>query len=171
MHSFPRMQFDADAYVKSVQDGPCFVCAVATGKTGDHEVFHDDGRTIAFLNKYPTLPGYSLVCPKRHAEDLADDLTEAEYLAVQSVVRSVARAMKRVVPTERVYVMSLGSMSGNSHIHWHVAPLPPGVPYEQQQFHAVMTETSGVLDVDSDTRTRLAARLRESIEADRLGRQ
>ena len=26
----------------------------------------------------------------------------------------------------------------NAHVHWHVAPLPPGVPYEQQQFRAVM---------------------------------
>jgi diadenosine tetraphosphate (Ap4A) HIT family hydrolase len=43
-------------------------------------------------------------------------------------VHTVALAINHVVPTERTYVLSMGSMQGNSHIHWHVAPLPPGVP-------------------------------------------
>jgi diadenosine tetraphosphate (Ap4A) HIT family hydrolase len=28
-------------------------------------------------------------------------------------------------------------MQGVAHVHWHIAPLPPGVPFEQQQFAAV----------------------------------
>jgi diadenosine tetraphosphate (Ap4A) HIT family hydrolase len=41
------------------------------------------------------------------------------------------------VPTERLYVFSFGSNQGVAHVHWHLAPLPPGVPFEQQQFAAV----------------------------------
>lgn len=164
MTEFSRKTVDVVAYAASRKNAPCFVCAIIAGDPGhDHEIFYDDGDTFAFLNRYPTLLGYSLVCLKRHVEDLCEDLSPDEYLATQAVVHKVARALKRVVPTERVYVMSLGSMSGNRHIHWHVAPLPPGVPYEQQQFHALMMETNGVLDMDAASRADLAERLRAEL--------
>lgn len=41
-------------------------------------------------------------------------------------VYRVARAVEQVVPSERTYVLSLGSQQGNAHVHWHIAPLPPG---------------------------------------------
>jgi len=54
------------------------------------------------------------------------------FRQVTDVVHEVAEALKKTLPTERVYLMSLGSHQGNAHVHWHVAPLPPGVPYERQ---------------------------------------
>ena len=54
-----------------------------------------------------------------------------EFLRFQGVVHAVARATTETVPTERMYSMSLGSRQGNAHLHWHVAPLPPGVPYDE----------------------------------------
>ena len=51
-----------------------------------------------------------------------------------------ARAVAAVVPTGRMYSLSLGSQQGNAHLHWHVAPLPPGVPYREQQFRALTAE-------------------------------
>jgi diadenosine tetraphosphate (Ap4A) HIT family hydrolase len=32
-----------------------------------------------------------------------------------------------------MYIFTFGSNEGNPHVHWHVVPLPPGVPYEDQQ--------------------------------------
>jgi len=61
-----------------------------------------------------------------------------------------------------VYLLSLGSHQGNTHVHWHVAPLPPGVPYEQQQFHAVMAE-NGTLEVTREEQAALAARVRSAL--------
>ena len=72
--------------------------------------------------------------PRRHVEDVVRDLSTEEYLALQAVVQRVARALNEVVPTERTYILSLGSMQENAHVHWHIAPLPPGVPYQQQRF-------------------------------------
>jgi hypothetical protein len=43
-----------------------------------------------------------------------------------------------------------------------VAPLPPGVPYERQQFRALMAE-HGVLDVPPTRQAVLAARLRAEL--------
>jgi hypothetical protein len=65
-------------------------------------------------------------------EGLVEDLDIEEYLRLQRVVCRVATALRHVVPTEPVYVLSLGSQQGNAHVRWHVAPLPPGVPYEEE---------------------------------------
>lgn len=54
------------------------------------------------------------------------ELEEHDHLALQAVVHRVARAVAAAVPTERMYALSLGSAQGNAHLHWHVAPLPPG---------------------------------------------
>ena len=69
-----------------------------------------------------------------------------------------------MVPTERLYVLSLGSMQGNAHVHWHVAALPPGVPYAEQQYAALMAE-HGWSRSDADTVAALAAAIRAALAA------
>ncbi|WP_412739946.1 hypothetical protein [Krasilnikovia sp. MM14-A1259] len=86
-----------------------------------------------------------------------------EFLRFQSVAHAVARAIAATVPTERMYSMSLGSQQGNAHLHWHLAPLPPGVPYHQQQFHAVMGE-NGILAADDDAQAALAREIRSHVQ-------
>jgi hypothetical protein len=46
--------------------------------------------------------------------------------------------------------------------HEHVAPLPPDVPYREQQFHALMAE-NGVLPWTLEQAIELAARLRSAV--------
>ena len=103
----------------------------------------------------PSLP------PRAHVVDVTGDY--AVFRRVTDVVHDVAEALKAVLPTERVYLLSLGSHQGNAHVHWHVAPLPPGVPYERQQFHAVMAE-NGVLDVTREEQATLAGRIRSALQ-------
>jgi histidine triad (HIT) family protein len=69
-----------------------------------------------------------------------------------------------VLECERTYPYSLGSQRGNTHLHSHIAGLPPGVPYRRQQFHAPMTE-NGVLSVPPDEAAGLAVRLRVAVVA------
>jgi histidine triad (HIT) family protein len=140
-----RQPFDLADYTRDLATRPCFICELVSGNPAyRHHVIHEDDETIIFLSKYPTLRGYALVCPKAHREDLAEDLSREEYLSLQAKVHRLARALKRVFDGERVYVLSLGSQQGNRHLHFHVVPLPKGVPYEEQQYHALMAE-HGVL--------------------------
>jgi diadenosine tetraphosphate (Ap4A) HIT family hydrolase len=156
-----RTPIDLDAYVRRTRTGPCFICALQRGEPGyEHDVILDDGEHIAFLSRYPTMPGYVLVSPKRHIEHVVRDLDLDAYLRLQTVVHRVARAVESVIAPERTYLLSLGSQQGNSHVHWHIAPLPAGTPYEQQQFHALMTE-NGVVDQSSG----LGANLRAALAA------
>ena len=85
-----------------------------------------------------------------------------QFLALQRVVYRVAAAVATSVPTERMYSLSLGSQQGTAHPHWHIAPLPPGVPYHQQQFRALMAE-NGVLDVTERTQAALARAIRSHL--------
>jgi diadenosine tetraphosphate (Ap4A) HIT family hydrolase len=92
-------------------------------------------------------------------EDVVADFDKGAYLRLQSLVYRVGRAVSSVLPTERLYVLSLGSKQGNAHVHWHIAPLPPGVPYEKQQFRALMQEEDGYLVVPPEEAQLLAARI------------
>ncbi|HET9895853.1 MAG TPA: HIT family protein [Streptosporangiaceae bacterium] len=151
------MGFDLASYVRRSREGPCFICAILAGHPGyQHHVVYQDADTIAFLAHPGTLLGHCLVAPKRHAESWLTDLTEAEFLELQRLVRRIGKAIAATVPTERMYSLSLGSQQGNAHLHWHLAPLPPGVPYEKQQFYALMAE-NGVLSLDDAERAALAA--------------
>jgi diadenosine tetraphosphate (Ap4A) HIT family hydrolase len=151
-----RLPFDLGAYTERVRSTPCFICEFLGGNPAfAHHIIAEDDDAVIFLSKYPTLRGYALVCPKAHREDLADDLTRHEYLGLQERVHRLAQAMKRVFDAERIYVLSLGSQQGNRHLHFHVAPLPKGVPYQEQQFHAVMAE-NGVLQIPDSEMAELA---------------
>ena len=154
-----RQPFDLEGLVARSRHGPCFICELLKRNPDHaHHVIAEDEEHILFLSKYPTQFGYALVCPKRHVEDLALELSSEAYVALQARVHRLSRAMKRVLPVERVYVLSLGSQQGNSHLHFHVVPLSPGVPYEKQQYHALMAE-HGVLDIPAETMADLAGRL------------
>ena len=157
-----RMDFDLDAYTRRTREGACFICQFLAGHPDyfHHTIARDD-EAVIFLSKYPTLPGYALVSPVAHQEDLAGELTRAQYLALQGRVHRLSQALKQVFDAERIYVLSLGSQQGNRHLHWHVVPLPRGVPYEMQQYHALMAE-NGVLDIPADEMADMAARIAQA---------
>ncbi|MGN6676355.1 MAG: HIT family protein [Streptosporangiaceae bacterium] len=158
-----KVPFDVAAYERRTREGPCFVCAIlARHPDYSHHDIYEDAATIGFLVRYPTLLGHCLVAPKQHVEDWVADLGEEQFLAFQRIVHRVARAVAASVPTERMYSLSLGSQQGNTHVHWHIAPLPPGVPYRQQQLHALMAE-NGVLDVDDASQASLAQAIRSHL--------
>jgi diadenosine tetraphosphate (Ap4A) HIT family hydrolase len=155
-----RQALDVAAYAERIRTQPCFICALVSGDPAfaHHLVFEDDF-AIAFLNRYPVLPGYVLVCPKAHLEQVTGDFSLPDYLRLQQLVYRVSEALRRVLEVERIYVMSLGSQQGNRHVHWHVAALPPGVPPEQQQFAALDIERAGYLAMDAAEMAQLAAKI------------
>lgn len=155
--------FDMAAYVARITTGPCFICQIVAGNPAHpHHILYEDKQAIAFLNAYPPLYGYVLVAPRQHREQVTGDFSQAEYLQLQAVIYRVTEAVRRVVPAERVYLLSLGSQQGNSHVHWHIAPLPPGVPFHQQQLAALQVEDS-ILDLSEADMSALAAQIRAAL--------
>jgi len=158
-----RQSFDLQSYLRDIQMRPCFICEMVAGNPAyAHEIIYEDDVAIAFLNKYPPLYGYVLVAPREHREQVTGNFSSEEYLTLQQVIYHVAEAVRRVVQPERVYILSLGSQQGNKHVHWHIAPLPFGVPFEQQQLEALRMK-DGILQLDSEEMSALAAQLREAL--------
>ena len=152
--------FDMAAYVARITAGPCFICEIAASNPDyPHHIIHADEQAIVFLNAYPPLYGYVLVAPRQHREQVTGDFTLPAYLQLQTVIYQVTEAVRRVVPAERVYLLSLGSQQGNSHVHWHIAPLPPGVPLHEQQLAALQVKDR-ILDLSEADMSDLAARIR-----------
>jgi diadenosine tetraphosphate (Ap4A) HIT family hydrolase len=160
--AYRRVPFDLPSYERLTRDdarqGRCFICSIVAGERDDHFVISRDELCVAFLAKWPTLLGYALLAPIEHRTQIVGEFTEDEYVEMQRRVHRLGRAVSTAVPTERLYVVALGSNSANAHVHWHVAPLPPDVPYHQQQYAALMHE-NGFLDVPASDQAALAQRI------------
>jgi diadenosine tetraphosphate (Ap4A) HIT family hydrolase len=160
-----RKSFDLDAYIERIQNGPCFICEIIAGRLGGNHVIYQDDEFIAFLNKFPTLYGYALVAPVSHKEQVTGDFSVEEYLSLQRAIYRVAEAVRHTVETERLYILSLGSQQGNRHVHWHIAPLPYGVPFKEQQLEALRAD-QGILEISDGMMAELAVHIRENMHLD-----
>ena len=156
-----RRTIDWEALRREVGDR-CFICELLAGNPEfRHHVVYEDGHSVAFLQRFQTLYGYVIVAPREHREQVTGDFRLDEYLALQAVVYRVGEAVRRAVPTERLYLLSLGSQDGNNHVHWHLAPLPPGVPVEEQQLAALDTDEG--LDLGEGDLQELAGRIKAAL--------
>ena len=137
-----------EAYLKEVAAG-CFICRLLDGDPTlpTHRVVWRDETAIAFLNRFPTVYGYTLVAPVAHHEQVTGDFSLYDYLALQRIVYAVAEALRTALKPERVYILSLGSQQANAHVHWHIVPCPPGVPFDEQQLVLLDAEKRGVLQL------------------------
>ncbi len=152
-------QYDA------VSRSACFVCRIVEGRplVPNPRIVFEDDRVIAFLNQFPSQEGYTLACPKRHVERFETDLSDEEWRHLQDVVRRVARAVSDATGAIRMYLASLGSPERNPHLHIHVCPCPPGTPFEQQQFAAMMWRDGHYLLLSDERLDELAAAIRANL--------
>jgi len=158
-----RKPFDEDEYIERIQNSPCFICEMAAGRLNGNQIVYQDDSIIVFLNKYPVLYGYVLVAPVHHKEQVTGDFTVDEYLKLQRAIYQTAEAVRKTVEAERVYILSLGSQQGNRHVHWHIAPLPYGIPFKEQQLEALMAK-NGILQIPEAEMADLAQRIRLNLE-------
>lgn len=159
---YERYQLDMDAYNKRSQTGPCFICEIVAKNPqySTHIGFEDD-KLIAFLDKYPRMYGWILVAPKEHREQAISDFVMEGFIYIQTMIYRIAKAVQEELGAERIYILSLGSNQGNSHAHWHIVPLPPGVPYQEQQIGIFKI---GILKILEEEQYSFAALIRGKIE-------
>jgi ATP adenylyltransferase len=161
--AYPRIPVDIEAYKHASLNSPCFICRMVSGELVERTpIIYEDEQAIVFFAKHQPLYGYIIVAPRQHREQVTSDFSSEEYLALQGLIYRVAEALRQEVPAERLYILSLGSQQGNRHVHWHIAALPPGIPYDEQQLEALKFE-KGVLDIPVDEMAALAIRIRERL--------
>lgn len=87
---------------------------IIKGETPSHTIYEDD-TTLAFLDIYPSMPGHTLVIPKRQVETVWD-LEDVEYAALMATVNKVARHLREHLPQGRVGVKIVGIDVPHAHV-------------------------------------------------------
>ncbi|GGG14906.1 hydrolase [Dokdonia pacifica] len=83
-------------------------------------IVHEDDRHIAILDINPNTKGHTLCIPKEEVDRIFD-LSEEAYLDLMAFSRTVAIALEKAVPCERIGVSVIGLEV--PHVHVHLLPL------------------------------------------------
>jgi histidine triad (HIT) family protein len=70
----------------------------------------------AFLDIFPLTRGHVLVVPKKEV-DLIWDLEAVDYQELMSFSKTIAKAIKKSIPCERVAMTSIGLEVPHAHVH------------------------------------------------------
>lgn len=76
----------------------------------------EDEFSYAFMDIFPLRAGHVLVVPKEEV-DLIFDLNEESMNALMKMTSRIAKAMKKVIPCERIGLSILGLEVPHAHIH------------------------------------------------------
>jgi histidine triad (HIT) family protein len=120
----------------------CPYCDTLSGAANGPPRFLDDGGFVGFMGRYqPTGPGYALVVPRAHVENLhhlAADQLEPMLRVVQQVSMAIVSAFSVTGTT----IMQNNGPPGQrvEHLHFHVVPRNPGDGYPTESTSEVPLE-------------------------------
>ncbi len=87
---------------------------IIQGEIPSYKIYEDD-RTYAFLDIAPEAPGHTLIVPKVEVDKIYD-LDDADYAAVMSTVKKLARHYEDVLG-ERMMIKVVGVDVPHAHVH------------------------------------------------------
>jgi histidine triad (HIT) family protein len=98
----------------------CIFCKIANGELGTELVYEDD-LVAAFKDMNPQAPVHVLVVPKRHYENIIDDVPAEVLKAMADAVKVIAEKEGIAESGFRV-IMNTGDAAGQTvhHLHMHV---------------------------------------------------
>ncbi len=119
---------------------PTIFSRIVSGEIPSYKVA-EDGEFFAFLDIRPQAKGHTLVIPKEEIDYLFD-LSPDRLSRIMVFAQNVARAIREVVPCERIGVAVIGLEVPHAHIH--LVPLnsmsdinfakgPVSIPAEEMQ--------------------------------------
>jgi histidine triad (HIT) family protein len=112
----------------------CEFCDVLQGRSHGEPRAFDDERFAVFMGRYqPTGPGYALVVPRRHVQDL-HALSEQDCGPMLRMVRRTSAAVQQAFDVSGTTVLQNNGSPGQSvpHLHFHVVPRRPGDGYPRR---------------------------------------
>jgi histidine triad (HIT) family protein len=111
------------------QEAECVFCRIASGAERSWKVY-ENADSIAILDRFPAVPGHTLVMPRRHAADIWDIGREDAGRLMEAVHDVAALLGERLSPDG----MTLFQANRNAgwqtvlHMHFHVVPRQMGDP-------------------------------------------
>jgi len=123
---------------------------IVSGEIPSYKVA-EDKNYYAFLDINPLEGGHTLVIPKKET-DYIFDLGDEEYQGLFLFAKKVARAMRKVIPCERIGIAVIGLEVRHAHIH--LIPLKtiydidfsrPKLKFKPEEFAEMAAQISGAL--------------------------
>lgn len=105
----------------------CVFCEIAGGRREAHILYEDDEH-MAFLDRYPVVPGHTLIIPKGHYSTILE-MDPAGAGCLFGLVPLLAPAILHVTDT---VAFNVGQNNGDAakqvvpHVHVHIIPRRPG---------------------------------------------
>jgi histidine triad (HIT) family protein len=133
----------------------CIFCRIERGDAPCALVYRDD-LVLAFMDIQPVTRGHTLIVTREHFENVYD-VSERALVAVASLSRRLAPAIREVIAPEGLRVVQLnGAAAGQTvfHYHMHLIPRTAGEP---DRFH-------GRVMADSAELAAVAAQLEAELE-------
>lgn len=98
----------------------CIFCKIAAGDIPSNKVYEDD-YVYAFDDLNPQTPVHTLIIPKNHYRDIADDIAVEELGHLFDAVKHVAQ-IKGIAESGFRTIVNTGKDAGQTvfHIHVHV---------------------------------------------------
>jgi histidine triad (HIT) family protein len=94
---------------------PSIFTRIIQGEIPSYKVAEND-YCYAFLDIFPLTRGHVLVVPKKEV-DLIWDLEAVDYQELMSFSKTIAKAIKKSIPCERVAMTSIGLEVPHAHVH------------------------------------------------------
>lgn len=114
----------------------CLFCKIVAGEIPSTKVYEDD-LVLAFEDLSPMMPVHTLVIPKNHYDNIADDIPDDEMGYLFNAAVKVARIKGIVDDGFRVCVNTNDNACQSvHHVHVHVlggAPMNDGDPSIKQE--------------------------------------
>lgn len=127
---------------------------IVAGEIPSYKVAEDENY-YAFLDISPVAKGHTLVIPK-HEVNYIFDLDSEEYAGLWQFARRVAKAMKQVLPCQRIGVAVMGLEVPHAHIHL--------VPINKESDMNFFKEK---LSLPTDEMAAIAGKVNEQFEKDK----
>ncbi|MBI5254397.1 HIT family protein [Candidatus Falkowbacteria bacterium] len=116
----------------------CLFCEIINGKIPCYKVY-EDADVFAFLDINPTMPGHTLVLPKKHCSGLLD--VDVETLSkIMTAAQKITAAIQKALGSSGFNIIQNNGVPAGQvieHLHFHIIPRNesdglkhwPGKPY------------------------------------------
>lgn len=99
---------------------PTIFDKIVSGEIPIYKVWEDDNY-LAFLTRWPSTPGFTVVVPKKNPGDNYLDVTEEAYTSLLLAARKVAALLRKAFDTYRIGLVLEGE--GVPHLHVKLIPM------------------------------------------------
>ncbi len=107
----------------------CLFCRIAAGEERAWKVYENE-HAVAILDRFPSVPGHTLVIPRRHSADIWDIRREDAGRLMEAVHDVAALLEKRLSPDGMTLFQANRAAGWQTvfHIHVHLVPRHRGDP-------------------------------------------